>query len=124
LDRWWSGDTPAIGDIYFFTVNPRSNFIEVPVIFRDAGGALAFTKNNINSLVSGETIITPETVGPIVNWGEGAQDIFGFYLERILIQAGYLNVQFTDEMLYHNTHGSIHCGTNVLRRIPEKNWWE
>jgi hypothetical protein len=124
LDRWWSADTPASGDIYFFTVNPRSNFIEVPVIFRDVGAALAFTKNNVNSLVSGDTIITPKTVGPVVNWGEGAQDIFEFYIERIFTRAGYTNVQFTDEMLYHNTYGSIHCATNVLRRIPERNWWE
>ncbi|MBE9573449.1 MAG: hypothetical protein IMF11_22695 [Proteobacteria bacterium] len=124
LDRWWRAESPESGDIYTFTVNPRSSFIEVPIIFRDAGGALAFTKNNVNSLVSGETIITAETVGPVVDWGEGAQDIFGYYIDRIYSGAGYSNVVFADEMEYHNRHGSIHCGSNVLRNIPRRYWWE
>ncbi len=124
LDRWWRAESPEAGDIYTFTVNPRSSFIEVPVIFRNAGGALAFTKNNVNSLVSGETIITAETVGPVVDWGAGEQDIFRYYIDRIYSRAGYSNVVFADEMLYHNNHGSIHCGTNVLRNIPTRHWWE
>lgn len=124
LDRWWRPETPSSGDIYFFSVNPRSAFIEVPVIFREVGGALAFTNNNVNSLVSGDTIITAETAGPVVDWGDGARDIFGYYLEHIFARAGYSNTVFADETEYHNLHGSIHCGTNVLRYIPSRHWWE
>jgi hypothetical protein len=125
LDRWWQAPSPSAGDSYNFTVNPRSSFIEVPVVFhRVDGGALAFTKNNVNSLVSGDTIITAQTVGPVVDWGEGAQDIFGYYIQNIYERAGFSNVVFADDLMYHNSQGSIHCGTNVLRRIPTRNWWE
>jgi protein-arginine deiminase len=127
LARWWQSPIPTIGDTYTFSVDPRSSFIEVPVIFHESPfspGAVAFTKNNVNSLVSGETIVTAQAVGPVVDWGEGPRDIFAYYIERIFGRAGYSEVVFADDLAYHNYSGSIHCGTNVLRRIPTRHWWE
>lgn len=40
------------------------------------------------------------------------------------IKAGYTNKIMADSRLYHDTQGSLHCGTNVRRILPALNWWE
>ncbi|MCP4527937.1 MAG: hypothetical protein GY833_18785 [Aestuariibacter sp.] len=127
LHRWWQAPQPAPGDIYTFTVNLRTAFIEVPVFFHNSGGgggAVAASKNNVNSLIDNDTIISPLPVGPVVDWGIGARDIFSYYIEQVFNRAGYSRVIFTDEMLYHNRLGSVHCATNAVREIPARHWWK
>jgi len=124
LHHWWSG-TPVLGDKFTFTVDPTNSYLEIPVLFHDDAGALALTNNNVNSLIDGNRIVSPQPWGPHVDLGSGPEDIFEKYVEAMFTRAGYTNIVFADERVtYHNQAGSIHCGTNSSREIPSGNWWE
>ena len=84
----------------------------------------AFSVNHINSLIDGDTIVTGKTFGPMVDWnGTGKRDLFGDYVTSVFNRAGIRAVEFTDSTPYHNSGGSIHCGTNTIRQIPDADWW-
>lgn len=52
-------------------------------------------------------------------------DIFGDYARNIYAKAGYTTLMVADDRAYHNSYGSIHCATNVIRATPSSyNWWE
>jgi hypothetical protein len=78
----------------------------------------AFTNNVINSIVDGDTLFVADVNG---------SDIFNWYVYQAATRAGFTEIIFCDEKLYHGGIGSIHCGTNVLRVIPGlgsgDEWW-
>jgi hypothetical protein len=113
----------------------------MPVFFDNVngGGALAFTNNVTNALVDGNTLFVANIHGPTVS----GSNLFNDYVQHvvskpylyfdentgnyILKNGDFTSVFFADERYYHNWEGSIHCGTNVLRKIPQsgsgKEWW-
>jgi len=126
LRHWWGGGAPVAGDIFTFSTDPTGATLELPVLFRSEGGsALAFTNNVTNCLVDGNDVFVAQTYGPHVDIGGGAAvDILEDYVDRMLGRAGYTDVHFCEERVYHNNAGSIHCGTNVRRSVSSPNWWE
>ncbi len=113
--------------MFTFTVDPSVPWVQIPVLYRrdSHGQGLPLTNNHVNALVDGPTILTAQAHGPVVDWGEGPRDIFGDYVERELKRAGYRQIVFVDDRAaYHARSGSVHCATNVLREIPQANWWE
>ncbi|MBP5621932.1 MAG: hypothetical protein J6X44_07955 [Thermoguttaceae bacterium] len=48
-------------------------------------------------------------------------------MEKAGKKVGFVTVIACEESLYHNSMGSIHCGTNVLRKMPSSSygleWW-
>jgi Protein-arginine deiminase (PAD) len=84
-----------------------------------------FSVNHINSLVSGTSVITGTSYGPRVDLdGQGKRDLFQDYARKVFLRAGYKQIRFADSTLYHNAGGSIHCGTNAIRELPESLWWQ
>ena len=104
--------------------------IEMPVLFENGGsGAIAFTKNVVNALVDGNTLIVADPFGPVVYFeGQLAGDIFEDYVRRTAEKVGFLPTRVlpTDDSIYAASEGSIHCATNVLRVIAvadSQKWW-
>ena len=129
---WKSGTTPS-GSYITFETHPSSKFIELPVLFRNSSGfyqrnnansfsnALAYSNNVINSLVDGNRLFVadvPDLVSSGIN-------IFNNYVKLAVRKVGFTNVNSCNETIYHDNNGSIHCGTNVLRVIPDDGfeWW-
>jgi Protein-arginine deiminase (PAD) len=135
LKNYWQGEFKA-GDTFTFQSNPSATLVKMPVMF-SAGLAFSetsfpidrtrvspFSTNHVNSLVSGSTVITGAAYGPIVNFdGTGKKDLFQDYARRVFHRMGYRVVKFTDSRIYHNSGGSIHCGTNAIRLLPVDAWW-
>lgn len=105
--------------------------IEMPVLFwnpPDPQGRIdlvAFTNNVVNSLVDGNTLFIPRTWGPKVM--PNNEDLFAYYSREAAKKVGFVTVTASEERVYHNNSGSIHCGTNVLRQIPDVDadkWWK
>jgi hypothetical protein len=50
----------------------------------------------------------------------------GEYVQEMFRMAGYAkpDQHTTDDRIYSNGCGSLHCGTNVQRAIPSYKWWE
>ncbi len=101
----------------------------MPVLFWEepsSSRALAYTNNHVNCLVDGSTVLTAQSHGPVVQYDPPvpASDILGDYVDAMFQKAGYQTVTDADELNYHNYAASIHCGTNVQRRIPSYNWWD
>jgi len=126
LTAHWTG-IAAVGDKFHFQADPSAKMVEIPVLFSDVGtgGALAYTIDNVNSLVDGNTIITGQSFGPSVDYTRtGASDILQDYVVAAFKSAGYTSVLTADSRVYHDTQGSIHCGTNVIREVPTYDWWD
>jgi hypothetical protein len=138
LKNYWTG-TAAAGDMFSFNTNPGATLLKMPVLFGTPSAPIsssdiigpgglrvsAFSVNHINSLIDSDTAVTGTTFGPKVNWnGTGASDLFGDYVTDVFHRAGVRNVVFADSTVYHNSGGSIHCGTNTIRKIPDAQWWE
>jgi Protein-arginine deiminase (PAD) len=69
-------------------------------------------------------VITVTAYGPIVDFdGTGKKDIFQDYARRVFKRMGYQVIKFSDSRVYHNSGGSIHCGTNAIRLLPVDAWW-
>ena len=116
LKAWWGISNIASGQGYTFNTRPSSNMIEMPVLFHNLlnKGAIAYTNNVINSLVDGDTLFVANVHGPIVN----GTNLFNWYVSEAAKRVGFTNVIVCEERAYHNWKGSIHCGTNVLRKMP------
>ncbi|HEV2969825.1 MAG TPA: protein-arginine deiminase family protein [Pirellulales bacterium] len=127
LKNWWSG-TPNAGNTFTYSVNPASNVVAMPVLFRKLNGkAVAVTSDFVNSLFDGSSVIAGMGFGPSVNWsGAGASDILQSYAYWAFGSAGLSRSRevFVDARAYHNLQGFVHCATNVIRQIPAKKWWE
>lgn len=132
LEHWWSGSTSA-GDVFTYTANPNAGMVPMPVLFYGSSGAsgfaYAYTNNHVN-LLSGKTpdgtatAYTGFSYGPQVNYrGQGNESLFDNYVADSLTDAGYDNTVFADARVYHNGIGSIHCGTNVIREVPDEMFW-
>lgn len=138
LHTWWGYATTA-GQGVTFATYPSPDIIEMPVFFYNFSdglnqGARAFTNNVINSLVDGNTMFCPHVDGP--------SNVFNNYVSYVVTK-NYLgkneegsivlksseisSVIFSNDFYYHVGCGSIHCGTNVLRKMPVfgsgKEWW-
>jgi hypothetical protein len=127
LQEWWDSTlgTEADDEITF-TTQPSADLIEMPVLFRNQGGAVAYTNNVINSIVDGTTLFMARPYGP--ECMPGNADVFEYYAREAAMKqgVGFTSVLFNEERAYHNGTGSIHCGTNVLRLIPGaevSKWW-
>lgn len=119
LRDWWdAGLTTEADQTVTFRTRPSPNMIEMPVLFWDQTGALAYTNNVVNSLVDGDWLFVAHVHGPTVS-----QDWFNDYVHAAAGLVGFTNVLSCEERTYHNGAGSIHCGTNVLREIPACPWW-
>jgi hypothetical protein len=139
LKHYWTG-TPRAGDRFTFTTNPSATLLRMPVMFATpglfhesasanpapTGWRLApFSTNNINSLADGDTVVVGRAYGPKVNWnGTGKTDLFEGYAGSVFRAAGYRNVVLADTRFYHDTGGSLHCGTNAIRATAAAKWWE
>ena len=127
--HFWGG-TPAVGDKFTFSADPRSRIVEMPVLFSDqftAGQASAYTINHVNSIVSDNRVVTGDSLGPEVDYdGTGKKSILNEYVRSMFEIAGFNsnNVKFADAASYHEGCGLVHCGTNALRQIPAYDWWE
>ena len=113
------------GDVFTFKASTVVPTLEIPVLFdSDSGDALAYTNNNVNSLIDGSNVFTAKTWGPHVNHDKtGDSDILGDYIQALFAKAGLTAIPVEDRE-YHDKSGSIHCGTNVQRTIPSFDWWE
>ena len=134
--HYWQGVFKA-GDLFSFHSNPLATLVKMPVMFA-SGFSLTqtstgptgptrlspFSTNHVNSLVNGSTVIAGKAYGPVVDFdGTGKKDIFQDYARRVFHRMGYKLIKFTDARIYHNSGGSIHCGTNVIRQLPVDPWW-
>jgi hypothetical protein len=134
--HYWRGDFVA-GDIFTFRSNPDATLIKMPVMIasgfvltQTSTGPIGplrlspFSTNHINSLVSGDTVVSGKAYGPRVDlFGTGKKDVFQDYARRVFQRAGYRQIKFTDATIYHNSGGSVHCATNTIRRLPTDAWW-
>ena len=71
-----------------------------------------------------DTLLVARAHGPEVL--PGNVDIFEWYVDESATKVGFNNVLQCEEEIYHVGQGSIHCGTNVLRLIPDDDtdkWW-
>lgn len=126
LSNWWDATVTTAGQEYFFTTEPSPNMIEMPVLFFNfiGSGALAFTNNVVNSVVSSDKMVVADVAGPVVGGGVN-DDLFDWYVEQAAGLVGITNVETVKELSYHLGCGSVHCGTNVLRELDEsQKWWD
>lgn len=105
-----------------------SDFIELPVLFKAAGGRyIAYTPGVVNSLVLTKPdhsvrLCMPKPFGPVV----GGRCKFEQAIEAALGPTATTGVEihFIDDFCtYHVLSGEIHCGTNSLRQAPTDRWW-
>ena len=147
LHTWWGYATTA-GQGVIFATYPSPDIIEMPVLFYNyrenfaSMGAKAFTNNVINSLVDGNTLFCPHVYGPLLDPSDPSTSVFNNYVSHIVTKdylgkdddgsivlkgGDFSNVIFSNDFGYHYGFGSIHCGTNVLRKMPAfdsgKEWW-
>lgn len=76
------------------------------------------------SLVNGVCLsptryLAPKPFGPVVFRG---QDIFQYYAARMYERAGFTDVDFLDDWLFHTSSGDLHCATNTYRDVSAP-WW-
>lgn len=133
LKNYWNSGTTSNGNYITFKTHPSEKFIEMPVLFRNTTNeensqednfykyALAYTNNVVNSLVDGNRIFVADVQGPV----DSSINVFNNYANLAVRRVGFTIVNFCEEMTYHTCSGSIHCGTTVLRVIPEDDleWW-
>jgi hypothetical protein len=127
LRQWWTGNH-QVGDKFDYTADPSATIVNMPVLFfgtpktATGGGYIAYSENNVNSLIDGTAVVTEKTFGP-VNKGT---DVFQNYVAWAFFKAGYAANQtfFVDASGYHNWDGEIHCGTNAERAIIATPWWK
>ncbi len=71
-------------------------------------------------MLGGGKYIAPREWGPVV---EG-RDVFREKVEEVYGSVGMGVVWVDDDMSHHARGGEVHCGTNVLREVAGKGWWE
>jgi hypothetical protein len=90
-------------------------------------GYAAYSINFVNFLVDGDTIITGYAYGPVVDYkGTGPRDLFQDDVDGTFKLAGFdpTKTVKTEARFHNNNTGFIHCGTNVIREIPDTKWWD
>lgn len=102
--------------------------IEMPVLFNNIGrGAFAYTNNVINAMTDKNMLFVASVWGPTVAGSavgaSGSVNLFNWYVEKVANRIGFTSVHFSDDRVYHNGTGSIHCGTNVIRELYAEDWW-
>lgn len=119
LRHWWGNNVQA-GDIYTFFADPACRLLEMPVLYKKEAGvggkAEYFTANNVNSLIGSAAVFTADTNNVTLR----------DYIKQVYVKAGVSTdrIFFCDDSLYANGGGSIHCGTNVRRKLPADKWWD
>ncbi|KAK3900329.1 hypothetical protein C8A05DRAFT_17347, partial [Staphylotrichum tortipilum] len=76
----------------------------------------------INRLVLGEgrKYLALRQWGPVV----GGRDVFVEKVEEVYGAVGMGVVWVDDYMSHHVRGGEVHCGTNALREVGHRGWWE
>ena len=92
----WCG-SPQPGDTFTFSVDTTTEVLEMPVYV----------------VLDEQAPVNPEI-----------RSILNDYVKAVFRRAGMERIVFVDERFYHNLSGSVHCGSNVERRIPAYNWWQ
>lgn len=81
---------------------------------------LALYPGTINSVVVGKNqIIAPNPWGPAI----GGQDVLVAATDAAYAKAGYTVSYVDDWFTHHENMGEVHCGSNVIRQLPENKWW-
>ena len=108
------------------TALPGAQIIRVPVVFADVNAApgaqdcFALTPDLVNGPLIGANLVVPDPYLPDYPAG---QDYFLWLLENDL-PGGFVIREIDDYLHYHLGYGEVHCGSNVERNIPARNWWE
>lgn len=137
LKHWWGGGAPAVGDAFTFSVTPQTKRVPMPVLFAPdpltGTVAIAFSTNAVNAIVHKDTVIYGHAYGPHAvlrvkatpGWPDGQYlDVFETYFKDAFKQAGYTILKSVNQRDYHDGEGGVHCGVNVIRKIPAGKWWE
>jgi len=121
LQDWWDSNLLTFdGDTVTFRTKRSPDMIEMPVLFHRSR-AVAYSNNVINCLVDGNRLVFADVKGPVA----GGHDLFNWYVVQAANLVGFTgSIAASEERVYHNDFGSIHCGTNVLREIPWEYWWQ
>ncbi len=84
--------------------------IRLPQLFKTLNGkAVAATPGAVNSLILRNHAIVPD---PMIN---SLRQVVRERYARALMNEE--NVHLIDDTLYHQGHGEVHCGTNVIREL-------
>jgi protein-arginine deiminase len=95
--------------------------LDVPVLFEDIGGDLAYSAGVVNLLHMDGRAGPPRAHGPVVAGKDAFEDDF----EKTMTAIGVTTAWVEDWNLYHLEEGEVHCGTNVTRKVPANfRWWE
>ncbi len=96
--------------------------IRIPYLHQPAGsGSVAFQPGTVNGIyLADDLFAAPDPHGPFID----GKDIMKDQFERALAPLG-IRVRWIENWdLYHTQMGEVHCGSNVVRAIPETKWWE
>jgi protein-arginine deiminase len=108
-----------------------SDFVEVPVLYEDAGGAYAVAYNpGTANLVPIEGragtihLLVPDPEGPDAPTDVWQNDI-RTKLQALGTSQRPIEVTFVDVFnSYHVFMGEAHCGVNFVRAPPAMDWWD
>ena len=98
-----------------FRLAPQQ-IIRIPGLFNADGSA--WTPNLVNSNLINKMLLTSDPRFPTLNGRDFLQDVF-----RNLVAPTGLQVQFLDDVYYHQAKGNTYCGTIALRQPPEVPFW-
>ena len=107
-----------------------SEFVDVKFLFGDKGIGLlvAFQPGMVNGVYLADGVFAaPNPHGPAI--GEFGQqgyleDGMKEELRAVLSGLGVAVEWVEDWDIYHVKDGEVHCGSNVLRAVPDTKWWE
>jgi parallel beta-helix repeat protein len=142
--HWWWADVnddsntpePNYQDKFTFFANPNCNTLEMPQLFYQdykyfQGRAGDYTINHVDAVVDKNVVFTGRAYGPPVlnncDPDDPNDDILMAYVKGLFEKAGYTepnSIIDVDSRVYQWGGGSIWCGTNMIREIPDYNWWD
>jgi protein-arginine deiminase len=97
--------------------------VEIPFLVHDeeAGLATAYMPGTVNLLLYHQTAVVPKSHGAVI----AGVDVFDRDMATRLAPHGLTYRPAENWDILHAAGGEVHCGTNALRRIPDRVfWWE
>jgi protein-arginine deiminase len=107
-----------------------SDFIEVPVLFENAGSnfALAYNPGVVNLIVMPSTNGTTYLVIPDPEGPDQPTDVWQATtttaLQALFTAGSPVSITYADVWSYHVAAGEAHCGVNFVRTPPDADWWD
>lgn len=108
----------------------EDEIVEIPFLFENDFGLVAYNPGTVNIRVLGDTIVAPDPFGPRIGGADGfekdLEDRLGAPAEGLGSDGQGLDVFFADDWdWYHVALGEVHCGTNFSGPPqPDVKWWE